>query len=79
MTRSEELHAAIQQELSNELCNDCADELCRSLATVCAHAAIDIEHAEKAIDEFAERTRLYLRLSWDVVKAGMGESGAMRQ
>lgn len=79
MTRSEELHAAIQQELSNELCNDCADALCRSIAAVCVVGAIDLGDAEKAVDELAELARRYLRLSWDGIKTTIGESGVVRQ
>ncbi len=79
MTRSEELHAAIQQELHDELCVDCADALCRSIAAVCAVGSVDIDDAEKAVDELAELARLYLRMSWDGIKTRIGESGAVRQ
>ena len=79
MTRSEALHLKIQQELHDELCTDCADALCRSMAATCAVGANDLESAEKAIDELAELARRYLRISWDTIKATVGDHGAMRQ
>ena len=79
MTRSEALHLKIQQELHDELCVDCADALCRSMAATCAVGASDLESAEKAINELAELARRYLRLSWDNIKATVGEHEVKRQ
>ena len=49
------------------------------MAATCAVGANDLESAEKAIDELAELARRYLRISWDTIKATVGDHGAMRQ
>ena len=69
MTRSQELHAAIQQELTGSECVDCADALCRSMAAVCAVGADDYPKALAALEAMFKVAGYYLAKSFDTIKA----------
>ncbi len=69
MTRSEELHVAIQQELSGSECVDCADALCRSMAAVCAVGSDDVPRALAALEAMFKLSGYYLAKSFDTIKA----------
>ncbi len=69
MTRSEELHVAIQAVLHGEDCVDCADALCRSLAAVCAVGTTDFPRALASLEQAFKVAGYYLAASFDRIKA----------